>query len=63
MVIIEIDDKSKESKLLIEYLASQKFVHIHRSPNKETEKALADVEKNKTHKVKNYKELMNELKS
>jgi hypothetical protein len=61
MVYLAIDDKTKESKAIIEFLALQKYTHIYKEPNRTTQKAITEARAGKTNKVNNLKTLFKEL--
>jgi hypothetical protein len=61
MIYLAIDDKTKESKAMLEFLALQKYTHIYKEPNTVTKKAIAEARAGKANKVDSLKNLFKEL--
>ena len=62
-VILRINKKNQEAKLLLAYLASLPYVEVQEEevPNEETKQALKDAWEGKTFKAKNADDLMAQL--
>lgn len=62
-VILRINKKNQDAKLLLAYLASLPYVEIQEEeePNEETKQALRDAWEGKTFKAKNADDLMAQL--
>jgi len=65
MTTLQIDTRSSEAKLLLEYLKKQRFIKVldDHVPNAETKKAIDDAEKGKVFHATSVSDLMSKLRS
>jgi len=61
MVYFAIDEHTKESKVLIKYLAMQKFVHMFKEPNAETKKSIEEARTKNVTKASSVNDMFNQL--
>ncbi len=65
MTTLQIDTRSNEAKLLLEYLKEQRFIKVldEHVPNAETKRAIEDAEKGKVIHATSVSDLMSKLRS
>ena len=65
MTTLQIDTRSNEAKLLLEYLKEQRFIKVldEPVPNAETKRAIEDAEKGKVIHATSVSDLMSKLRS
>ena len=65
MTTLQIDTRSSEAKLLLEYLKKQRFIKVldDHVPNAETKRAIEDAEKGKVIHATSVSDLMLKLRS
>jgi hypothetical protein len=65
MTTIQIDTRSSEAKLLLEYLKKQRFIKVldDHVPNAETKRAIDDAERGKVFHATSVSDLMSKLRS
>ncbi|MCF8360778.1 MAG: hypothetical protein K9H26_18630 [Prolixibacteraceae bacterium] len=65
MTTLQIDTRSSEAKILLEYLKKQRFIKVieDKTPNAETKKAIEDAENGKVIHASSVSDLMSKLRS